>query len=166
MTHTTNYNLSQWDAADRILRTDFNADNAKIDAALRSLSSSVSGKASASTVNSLSQTVAQHTTSLAKKGNCLFYATSYTGKGTYGDANRCSLSFPHKPWVVFVTFSGSLMTMIQGAGGAPITESGASSNIVYWSGNSVQWFNTQNANWQMNRSQSKYFVVALLDAEA
>lgn len=34
---TEHYQLSQWDASDRILRTDFNSDNAKIDAALRAL---------------------------------------------------------------------------------------------------------------------------------
>lgn len=31
---TTNFNLSQWEADDKVLRADFNADNAKIDAAL------------------------------------------------------------------------------------------------------------------------------------
>ena len=39
MNHTPNYNLSQWDAEDKVLRTDFNADNAKIDAALSGLAS-------------------------------------------------------------------------------------------------------------------------------
>lgn len=34
MTKTTNYGLNQWEASDRVLRTDFNDDNAKIDAAL------------------------------------------------------------------------------------------------------------------------------------
>jgi len=38
--YTPNYNLNQWEADDRVLRTDFNADNAKIDAALQSLKSS------------------------------------------------------------------------------------------------------------------------------
>ena len=32
--YTNNYNLCQWEASDKVLRTDFNADNAKIDAAL------------------------------------------------------------------------------------------------------------------------------------
>ena len=32
--YTTNYNLCQWESTDQVLRTDFNADNAKIDAAL------------------------------------------------------------------------------------------------------------------------------------
>ena len=34
MEHTEHYQLSQWAAEDRILRTDFNADHAKLDAAL------------------------------------------------------------------------------------------------------------------------------------
>ena len=32
---TINYGLSQWEATDQVLRADFNADNAKIDAALK-----------------------------------------------------------------------------------------------------------------------------------
>ena len=32
--HTPNYNLCQWEATDQVLRSDFNQDNAKIDAAL------------------------------------------------------------------------------------------------------------------------------------
>ena len=31
---TSNYGLSQWEATDQVQRTDFNADNAKVDAAL------------------------------------------------------------------------------------------------------------------------------------
>ena len=31
---TTNYQLNQWEPTDQVLRTDFNADNAKLDAAL------------------------------------------------------------------------------------------------------------------------------------
>ena len=33
-THTTNYQLNQWAKPDRVMMDDFNADNAKIDAAL------------------------------------------------------------------------------------------------------------------------------------
>ena len=35
MTKTTNYQLNQWAKADRVMMDDFNADNAKIDAALK-----------------------------------------------------------------------------------------------------------------------------------
>ena len=58
---TANYGLCQWEATDAVLRTDFNADNAKIDAALKSQAGSISSlsgqlvnKASSSTVSSLS----------------------------------------------------------------------------------------------------------------
>ncbi len=51
MNRTTNYNLNQWEADDKIQRTDFNADNAKIDAAL-------AGKAEQSALSALTQTVA------------------------------------------------------------------------------------------------------------
>ena len=36
--YTTNYQLNQWEPTDQVLRTDFNADNAKVDAALGTLS--------------------------------------------------------------------------------------------------------------------------------
>ena len=35
--HTAVYQLNQWDAADPVIRTDFNEDNAKIEAALADL---------------------------------------------------------------------------------------------------------------------------------
>ena len=61
MQKTTNYQLCQWDGEDRILRTDFNEDNAKIDAALKAhansiatINSALSGTASGGTVTTLS----------------------------------------------------------------------------------------------------------------
>ena len=55
--YTTNYQLNQWSAADQVLRTEFNADNAKIDAALKGLSDPVAGKAAQSAVDALTQSV-------------------------------------------------------------------------------------------------------------
>ena len=43
MNHTTNYNLNQWEAGDRVTRDDFNADNAAIDAALKTIADSAGG---------------------------------------------------------------------------------------------------------------------------
>ena len=51
--YTGNYTLCQWEDTDQVKRTEFNEDNAKIDAALGSLASAVSGKASSSAVSSL-----------------------------------------------------------------------------------------------------------------
>ena len=47
MQHTTSHELSQWAETDRILREDFNSDNAKIEAAL-----------------------ADHAAALSRLGNC------------------------------------------------------------------------------------------------
>ena len=41
MKKTANYALNQWDPADRILRTDFNDDNAKLDAAIMAVRAAV-----------------------------------------------------------------------------------------------------------------------------
>ena len=55
MTQTTNYQLNQWEATDQVKRTDFNADNAKIDAAIHGLAA---GKADAAAVAALQAQVA------------------------------------------------------------------------------------------------------------
>ena len=43
MNHTPNYQLSQWEAGDQVLRADFNADNAKLDGALGALAARTGG---------------------------------------------------------------------------------------------------------------------------
>lgn len=45
MDHTTNYDLNQWEADDRVTRADFNADNQKLDAALAAIAAAASGGA-------------------------------------------------------------------------------------------------------------------------
>ena len=39
--HTTNYQLCQWEAADQVLRADFNEDKQKIDAAMKGIQDTV-----------------------------------------------------------------------------------------------------------------------------
>lgn len=64
--YTENCGLCQWEATDQVLRTEFNEDNQKIDAALKNQSVSLSNlsdqlenKANTATVNNLSSTVSQ-----------------------------------------------------------------------------------------------------------
>ena len=57
--YTTNFELCQWQADDQVKRTDFNEDNAKIDAALNDLSGGLAEKADQSALDALAQTVAQ-----------------------------------------------------------------------------------------------------------
>ena len=56
--YTEKYGLCQWEATDAVLRTDFNEDNQKIDAALKTqagnisnLTAQMAGKASTATVS-------------------------------------------------------------------------------------------------------------------
>ena len=59
--YTRNYNLCQWAEEDKVLRTEFNSDNAKIDAAIKAVDSrvsSLSGSSASSTeLNRLQNTV-------------------------------------------------------------------------------------------------------------
>ena len=77
MNYTQNYKLNQWAALDKVQRTDFNADNAKIDAALGALS--------------------------AGKGNAQIVTGSYTGSGRVGSYSANRLYFDHKPVLVLVS---------------------------------------------------------------
>lgn len=54
--HTEHYGLSQWEASDKVERTDFNADNAAVDGALHALAQS---KAETAALSQLSGLVAQ-----------------------------------------------------------------------------------------------------------
>ena len=115
---TTNYQLNQWEPTDAVQRVEFNQDNAKIDAALKSLSdqvvqkanqsalntliSSVNQKADASTVSSLSSLLNSEIsqrqaadsslqTALTLKGNCQIYYGTYTGRRS-ADSRTLDLS--------------------------------------------------------------------------
>ena len=103
--HTTNYDLCQWEATDQVLHTDFNEDNAKIDAALNTLSGQVAGKAESSTVSALSSLLNSEIsqrqeenntlqTSLSLKGNCQIYYRSYEGDGTGSEDAPFTMTFP------------------------------------------------------------------------
>ena len=82
---TTNYQLNQWEPTDQVLRTDFNADNAKVDAALADLAENKADQADldalSGAVTGLASTVAGHTTALTALGNCEIQVTSYVGTG-------------------------------------------------------------------------------------
>ena len=180
--YTSSYKLNQWAASDRVLRTEFNADNAKIDAALSTLDS---GKADASALNSLQTTVnglktskadktaldalkttvAQHTATLSGKGNCQLYTTSYTGSGVFGAESPTSLTFPKKPVAVFITIGLSRLFLFQGddQSWSESYDGGFTSVKVTWTGNTVKWY-TGHAEGQMNVNRRTYRVIALLQA--
>ena len=57
--YTEHYELCQWEATDAVQRVEFNADNAKVDAALKALSDQVVQKANQSAVNTVISAVNQ-----------------------------------------------------------------------------------------------------------
>ena len=151
--HTANYQLNQWEATDQVLRTDFNEDNTKVDAALAGLAA-VDQQHEAK-MNQLNQ-------QLSLRGNCQIYFSSYVGTGE----NYSTLSFPHKPILLCVMDPENcyLVTALYG-----VTEvysrygSGARIVKLEWSGNSVTWTGNEDPNAQCNVKGKTYFAMALLD---
>ncbi|MGM9619558.1 MAG: hypothetical protein ACI3W8_07000 [Oscillospiraceae bacterium] len=93
---TPNYHLSQWEENDRILREDFNADNAAIEAALLAVKSEA-----AEDLQAMSQTLSAAIGSGGKTARIVH--GSYTGTGGYGASKRNSLTLDFKPLLVFLT---------------------------------------------------------------
>ena len=95
MKRTANYDLPTWQQDDAIRMKDFNDLTGKRDAALKS---GADANASAS---------AALTALLADVGsggqNCRAVTGSYTGTGTYGEANKLTIQTPFKPLMLFVT---------------------------------------------------------------
>ena len=145
MNQTQNYQLSQWESTDRILMSDFNSDNAKLDEAL----------------GTLAQTVTGHTTALAQKGNCQLYVTTYAGTGQYGQAHPQSLTFPKLPRLVILGSSNGHL-MFFGRGQSVVTGIQLDHNEpCFWT--SVTWYG-ESAAQQMNYSGFTYYALAFLDA--
>ena len=138
MNQTQNYQLSQWESTDRILMSDFNSDNAKLDEALK-----------------------EHDDALNTKGNCQIWTTSYIGTGEYGADTPNSLTFPWNPDVVLiVSTTGRVLHLVQGcSSGLLIMGNYEQSSTVTWGDKSVSWYSTQDLFGQMNET-FKYYVLA------
>ena len=168
MNRTANYNLCQFEAGDQVQRTDFNEDNAKIDAALSghdsslgslsskitSLTSTVNGKASQSALDTLKNQV-------AKLGNCRIEALTYTGTGRHGTANPTQVTFSARP--AFFIIHGLAQFII---GPSPVNKliTTLYNGPVYcdcsWSGNRLSFWGTD-ADTQLNHNGTVYTVIAL-----
>ena len=155
MNYTANYHLPQWVETDRILMEDFNDMASTLDAALDGLREDVD-------TNDAAQTAA-----LAAKGNCQLYTATYTGTGNYGSSKKCTLTFPGEPWAVFIGDCGNdgvFLLALRGMRSTHAQAGGTSENHLTWSGSNLQWYSSDDALSQMNRSGNTYRVVALLTA--
>ena len=150
---TDNYALNQWVGTDPVLMEDFNADNAKIDAALAAL----------------------------KAGELKMAVGSYKGSGSHGTANPNSLSFDFAPSLVIIrktyriplnpTSVGLVLIRPMSSVASEMYSGGDSSNTreinIAWGEKSVSWWHdgfasdaSYAANWQLNVEGDLYYYVA------
>lgn len=142
MNQTKKYQLNLWDKTDRIQMEDFNADNAKIEAALSS--------------------VAEQAALISKRGNCALHYGSYVGTGS----GSTVLTFEKTP--LFLTIMGTNMWLVA-VKGAPYTIAKTAGNgtdkcNAVWSGTSVSITSEDSdSRYQCNNVGETYYVVALMD---
>ncbi|MEY8420920.1 hypothetical protein AALA83_16815 [Oscillospiraceae bacterium 44-5] len=153
--HTANYGLSQWERTDKVLMEDFNADNAKIDAALGG---------HRETLEQLVKTAGL----VPKLGNCQIETFTYTGAGTT-EAGK-TVPFAKRP-VFFMIFgprySGALCGFGEGDSAVYLGRyMGSGNNDFYyipisltWSGNTAV-INQRDASYFMDLAEESYRVVA------
>ncbi len=104
--HTTNYQLNLWEPSDAFIRTEFNENSNKIDAALGTLSAASSEHAAqlsqhTSTLSSHTASLKTHDTAIGERLRCL--SSSYVGTGK----NSFTLNFGVTPKVVIIIQNGS-----------------------------------------------------------
>ena len=166
---TTNYQLNQWEPTDAVQRVDFNADNAKLDAALAVLADSKADQsgldALSDTLTSLSGTVSAVS---ARAGNCDMELLTYTGTGAMGQSSPTRITFSSLPDAFLVV--GDLAILL-GRGGVKeailackdvtYSESFVSSSSLTWTGTQMSLYNGVNARYQMNSENKVYWVLGL-----
>ena len=148
MNHTTNYQLSQWVKSDQVKMEDFNADNAKIDAAL-----------------------ASHAAALAGKGNCRIEFQTYIGTATeYGTAKR--LTFSARPAFVFIMGQRDVR-WLNGTSDYPLFLGGYEAvryqltltpGAFHWEGNTAV-VGPDDPRIAMNLKDDHYFVIAFIPVD-
>jgi len=144
---TQHLKLCQWEEEDEVLRADFNADNAKIDAAAAAAEEKI-------------QAIQ---TQAARFGNCVVVAGSYIGNGGRESGSPCTLRFAHKPLLVLVD---GMYILVRGVTSSTVVESGSTNNIhISWGDRAVSWYAVDDWSNQCNSSGRTYYYVAFLDKE-
>ena len=154
---TPNYQLSQWERSDKVQMEDFNADNAKIDAALKAEADART--ALAGTVSSQGSTLSSHGSSLARLGNCQLYTTAYDGAG----GTSKSLSFPGYPVFVWVQDNSKNGVVLCRGAESMAGSYGNGAAVLTWSSRGVSWKMYDGRAAVMDTINTRYSVMALLD---
>ena len=140
MQHTTNYDLNQWDADDRVTREDFNADNAKIDAALAVVAAAAAGKLHIET-------------------------WTYTGDGAYGESHFMHYRFTKRPALIVVIGDDSFHIGDDRYLYAAVRDANTAAFIrrmdLYWSGTTASFASVSAAVNQANSQGTVYRVMGV-----
>ena len=173
--YTEHYDLCQWEATDQVQRTDFNADNAKVDAALAGLAAEVSSKADQTALDTLAGQMTQKADVSALEQVEVtipkLVTGSYTGDGGEGEEHPCTLDFTDSlgrpPMLVVIRqenggYTGLILVrgMVESNNHFTNSYLSGSSNTVQWSGNQVTWY-AKSSEGQMNDYQTQYRYFAI-----
>lgn len=155
MTTTQNYQLNQWSETDQVLHTDFNADNAKVDAALAGLAEGLAGKAEASALAAKADTASLETVAALAQGRARIRLGTYTGNG----AASQTIDLGERPKAVLVlTSDGDVSDAMEGRhygglalDGQPVASSGRTilsiadqGFVAYYNSSYTIYTNSQN----------------------
>ena len=146
--HTTNYNLNQWEATDKVLRTEFNEDNAKIDAALKANADAIAAEEEA------------REAAVAGKGNCQIYMASYEGKSP--GTSTVTVQFPWLPTLAVIVGTdgqGAVFTSSQTSIRTNF-EYGSNTFTPVWSDTTLSWDSSNYGPSRLNGSGVTYTVIA------
>ena len=165
--HTENYGLCQWEATDQVLRTEFNEDNAKVEAALVKHDTAIAGNVQAiqTEADARANAVTTLTAELLKRGNCKIEVKSYNGTGYSGTSHHTRITFSKQPLLFLVLGQTQFMA------GSKHTERGTvikfesygasvSAPYLTWSGNQVSFYGNDDRD-QLNSTGITYWVFAL-----
>lgn len=144
---TANYGLNQWAAKDKVLREEFNRDNAALDTAIAEIEAKIPR----------------------------FINGSYTGTGTYGPDGACVLHFGFAPKMVILNTQemtssndiGKYYFLFPGMTWFPVSDSG-SANHLTWLEDGISWYYEyqydepdEQASRQYNSRNKEYSYIAV-----
>ena len=153
MENTTHYHLKKWDPEDRVLRTEFNDNSDKTDAAIADARAAADNAALAAqkamgAAQSAQDTTAQQGGSiaalqaaLALRGNCQMEYGAYVGTGVW---ETISITCQRKPNLVIVmdVESGIFFLAVQGGKETSILGSVRDTIYLTWADKTLSWRNS------------------------
>ena len=171
MKKTTNYQLNQWAKSDRVMMDDFNADNAKIDAALKANADAIAETAAAFPLVKIKEVTLGADTAQwdidVSDINFYQYTRIFLLPKLTGSSNPKTLTFDGTP--LFVALSGRYhFFAVKGCSFVQTLSSPSLADLslpLTWGDRSVSWYSTENADKQQNLSGTDYFYIALLAAD-